>query len=64
VTNRETKEKATVQAEKVMYECLRNGLSFKVSQGNVLTLAPALTIQKNELESAFGILENAIMKFS
>jgi len=64
VTNRETKEKAVVQAEKIMYECLRNGLSFKVSQGNVLTLAPALTILKNELKSAFGILEKAIAKFS
>lgn len=59
VTNPGTKGKAVVQAEKIMYEFLRNGLSFKVSQGNVLTLAPPLTINKNELENAFGILENA-----
>ena len=64
VPDRTTKEKAIETAEKVMYECLKNGLSFKVSQGNVLTLAPALTITKEELIKAFGILENAIQKFN
>lgn len=62
VTNRTTKEKATEAAEKVMYECLRNGLSFKVSQGNVLSLVPALTISEEELFDALNILENAIRK--
>nr|WP_319999992.1 aspartate aminotransferase family protein [uncultured Draconibacterium sp.] len=62
VKNKITKEKANELAEKVMYECLQNGLSFKVSQGNVLTLAPALTISRNELTEAFTILENALTK--
>ena len=35
-TNRKTKEKASAQAEKVMYDCLKNGLSFKASKGNVI----------------------------
>ena len=43
-----------------MYECLRNGLSFKVSAGNVLQLAPALTISKEELKQAVNILDRAI----
>lgn len=63
VTDRKTKEKAIQTAEKIMYECLQNGLSFKVSQGNVLTLAPALTIKKEELEDAFTILEDALDKY-
>lgn len=64
VKNRISKEKATETAEKIMYECLQNGLSFKVSQGNVLTLAPALTIKKEELEGALQVLENALQKFN
>ncbi|MFT3846695.1 MAG: aspartate aminotransferase family protein [Lacibacter sp.] len=43
-------------AEKVLYECLKNGLSFKISQGNVLQLSPPLTISRNELKDAFQIL--------
>ena len=60
VTSRNTKEKAINEAEKVMYECLRNGLSFKVSAGNVLQLAPTLTISKEELKQAVNILDRAI----
>lgn len=60
VTDRETKEKAVQEAEQVMYECLKNGLSFKVSAGNVLQLAPALTISRKELKEALIILENAL----
>ena len=33
VKNRQTKEKATIEAEKVLYLCLEQGLSFKISQG-------------------------------
>lgn len=61
VKDRITKEKAVQEAEKVMYECLKNGLSFKVSAGNVLQLSPALTIARHELESALKILDNALI---
>lgn len=54
-----TKEPATNQAERVMYRCLENGLSFKVSQGNVLQLSPALTISRKDLKQALSILEEA-----
>ncbi|CAG5070598.1 Isoleucine 2-epimerase [Dyadobacter sp. CECT 9623] len=60
VTNRETKEKAVKQAEIVMYECLKNGLSFKVSQGNVIQLSPPLIITRGQLKEALAILENAL----
>jgi 4-aminobutyrate aminotransferase len=48
------------EAEQVMYHCLRNGLSFKVGQGNVLTLSPPLVISAAELDAAFAILDDAL----
>jgi 4-aminobutyrate aminotransferase len=62
VKDRNTKEKAIEQAEMVMYECLNNGLSFKVSQGNVLQLSPPLIISRAELSTALKILEGALDK--
>ena len=47
-------------AERVMYDCLSNGLSFKVSNGNVLTLTPPLNITDEEMARAISILKNAI----
>lgn len=60
VKNRTTKEKAIAEAEKVMYACLKRGLSFKVSAGNVLQLSPALTISRAELKEALQILEESL----
>jgi 4-aminobutyrate aminotransferase len=57
-----TKTKAITEAEKIMYECLANGLSFKVSQGNVLQLCPPLIITREQLSSAIDIIDNAIAK--
>jgi 4-aminobutyrate aminotransferase len=57
-----TKEKAVTEAEQVMYECLKNGLSFKVSQGNVLQLCPPLIISREELTAAISIIERALNK--
>ena len=56
VKNHQTKEKATVEAEKVLYLCL----SFKISQGCVLTLAPPLIISPEELNLAMDKLEYAL----
>ncbi len=47
-------------AERVYYRCLENGLSFKISGGNVLTLSPPLTIAEEDLENALSIVEAAI----
>ena len=60
VRDRDTREKAVSEAERVMYTCLEAGLSFKVSQGNVLQLSPPLVISKGELEKALAILEDAL----
>jgi 4-aminobutyrate aminotransferase len=47
-------------AERALYRCLENGLSFKVGQGNVLVLAPPLTIDERDLDHALDIVEAAI----
>jgi 4-aminobutyrate aminotransferase len=62
VKNHETKEKACLEAEMIMYDCMRQGLSFKVSQGNVLQLSPALTITRDDLQMALSILATALAK--
>lgn len=48
------------ESELVMYECLARGLSFKIGQGNVLTLAPPLVIARAELDTALAILDEAL----
>ncbi len=59
-----TKERAVEEAGAVMYSCLKNGLSFKVSRGNVLQLCPPLIITREELQRALGIIEEAIRSVS
>jgi 4-aminobutyrate aminotransferase len=55
-----TGQPARDAAERVLYRCLEDGLSFKVGQGNVLVLAPPLVITEDELMRAFDIVEQAI----
>ncbi|MBB4034829.1 4-aminobutyrate aminotransferase [Dysgonomonas hofstadii] len=59
VKDRKTKEPASDLAETILYRCLDNGLSFKVSKGNIIQLSPPLTISKKELDTSFDILRNA-----
>ncbi|MCC6154926.1 MAG: aspartate aminotransferase family protein [Candidatus Hydrogenedentes bacterium] len=54
------KLRATAEAERVMYAALNKGLSFKLTMGNILMLAPPLTITRAELDSAFDILDASI----
>lgn len=51
---------AVDEAERVLYACLSAGLSFKVSDGNVLTLTPPLTISDSEMDQALSILASAL----
>lgn len=55
-----SRKPAPMEAERVMYECLKRGLSFKLSQGNFLTLTPPLTLTRNELDQALDILEESL----
>jgi 4-aminobutyrate aminotransferase len=60
VRDRATRDKASDQADAVMYHCLDHGLSFKTSHGNVLTLTPPLTIAEPDLDRALDILDQAL----
>lgn len=57
VRNRKTRIPAEMEADQVMYACMRLGLSFKVSQGNFLTLTPPLTVRRSELDQAVDTLD-------
>jgi 4-aminobutyrate aminotransferase len=60
VKNRTTLERATDEAEQVMYNALSRGLNFKLTMGNILTLTPALTITKTEMDRALEILDESL----
>ncbi|MBE4514173.1 aspartate aminotransferase family protein [Vibrio parahaemolyticus] len=60
VIDHESKARAYDEAEAVLYQCLNNGMSFKVSQGNVIQLSPPLIITREQLTEALAIFEEAI----
>jgi len=60
VADRDTKAPGNAIAERIYYHCLEAGLSFKISQGCVLTLSPPLVIARDELDRALDIVEAAI----
>ncbi|HCG5953375.1 aspartate aminotransferase family protein [Vibrio parahaemolyticus] len=62
VTDHESKARAYDESEAVLYQCLNNGVSFKVSQGNVIQLSPPLIITREQLIEALAIFEEAIAK--
>lgn len=59
VTDRATQERAFDEAEKILYECMKRGLSFKLIDGNVITMRPALTITKDEADFIVDTLRAA-----
>ena len=64
VQSHDYKERACSEAEDLMYYCLSHGLSFKISQGNVLQLSPPLNIERGELSIAINILEAGLQYIS
>jgi 4-aminobutyrate aminotransferase len=60
VRDRSTRERASDEAEAVMYSALSKGLSFKLTMGNILTLTPALIISKEEMDRALDIIDECI----
>ena len=50
---------AAARADRILYESLARGLSFKVGGSKVLTLCPPLTVSDAEFASALDILEAA-----
>ncbi|MBX7164890.1 MAG: aspartate aminotransferase family protein [Pirellulales bacterium] len=60
VRDRTTRERASDEADSIMYRALSRGLSFKLTMGNILTLCPPLVISEAELAQACDILEACI----
>ncbi|UWQ14532.1 aspartate aminotransferase family protein [Aliiroseovarius sp. M344] len=60
VEDRTLKTAGNARAERIYYACLEAGLSFKISQGCVLTLSPPLTISRDDLDRALDIVVTAI----
>ena len=60
VTDRDSRTPDPDRAEQIYYACLGEGLSFKISAGNVLTLSPPMTISPGDLDCAIDIVVKAI----
>jgi 4-aminobutyrate aminotransferase len=60
VVDRQSKEPAADAADAVLYAALERGLSFKISMGNVLTLAPPLVVEPEHIDRAVAILDECL----
>lgn len=60
VSDRTTREPANDLADKVLYESLSRGLSFKTTMGNILTFTPPLIVDEKEMNTAMDIVEASI----
>lgn len=62
VTDPVGKVRAVDYAERIMYDCLRQGVAFKVIEGNILTLRPSLVITKDECDLIIKALDTAFSR--
>lgn len=60
VEDRDGRAPAEGLAEEVLYRALDQGLSFKITMGNVLTLTPPLTVTADDIDRACDIIEDCI----
>ncbi|MGE0043565.1 MAG: acetyl ornithine aminotransferase family protein [Vicinamibacterales bacterium] len=60
VRDRQTKERATTERDRVVEECFRRGLLILGAGRNALRLSPPLVLSKAEAQVALGILDEAI----
>ena len=60
VVDHQSRKRNSQAAERLLYRCLELGLSFKVSQGNVIQLSPPLNIARADLVRAITILDRAL----
>ena len=63
VKDRETKERAVEEAEKLMYDCFQQGVAFKIIEGNIITLRPSLILTKDDCDFIISTLKVALEKF-
>ncbi|MEQ6120298.1 aspartate aminotransferase family protein [Reichenbachiella sp. MALMAid0571] len=62
VKDRKTKERAVEEAEQIMYDCLEQGVAFKIIEGNIITMRPSLVITKDDCDLVIDSLKNALEK--
>ena len=60
VKNRSDRSPDPERAQEILYRCIEAGLSFKITEGTILTLSPPLVISRNDLDRALRILDDAI----
>ena len=60
VEDRGSRRPAVDAAERVLYRALDQGLNFKLTMGSIITLTPALTITRDEMDRALAILDNCL----
>ncbi|KAB0265954.1 aspartate aminotransferase family protein [Microvirga brassicacearum] len=60
LASNDDKRPAKAIAERTLYNALENGLSFKTTMGNVLTLTPPLVTSQTQMNQALDILEKAL----
>ena len=60
VKNRQTKARATEEAEQIMYHCLQEGVAFKIIEGNIITMRPSLVITREDCDFILSTLKNAL----
>ncbi|CAG5005361.1 Isoleucine 2-epimerase [Dyadobacter sp. CECT 9275] len=62
VTDPATKEPAVQYAETIMYDCFKQGIAFKVIEGNILTMRPSLIIGKDQCDQIVDALKVAFIR--
>jgi len=62
VKNRETMERAPIEAENMMYMCMEEGVAFKLIESNIITLRPSLVITREEADFIADTIEKAIIR--
>ena len=60
VKDRQTKTRAIEEANQLMGFCMERGISFKLIQGNILNLKPALVVTRGEVDWVLETLKDGL----
>lgn len=60
VEDRVSKKPANELAEEIFYRCLSQGLSFKITMGNILTWTPPLIVTREQMNFALSCLQSSL----
>jgi 4-aminobutyrate aminotransferase len=64
VRDRQTKERATTERDRLVRECFNRGLLVLGAGRNAIRLSPALVLTKDQADTAVGILDEALAAVS